>query len=122
MVLVDTSIWVFHFRQGSHRLETLLEASDVMVHPFVIGELACGHFKNRSEILSLLQALPAAPVLGHDEFLQFIERRSLAGLGIGFVDVHLLASARLAGMPLWTLDKKLNFIAGDMKLSYDLEV
>ncbi len=107
MVLVDTSIWVTHLRQGSRQLEKLLMDAEVMCHPFIIGELACGNLKNRNEIISLLQSLPMAPTIEFDEFLFFIDRNHLMGKGVGFVDVHLLASAQLAGVPLWTADKKL---------------
>ena len=86
--------------------------------PFIIGELACGNLKNRHEILSLLQSLPMAPIIEFDEFLYFIERNELMGIGIGFVDVHLLASAQLAGIPLWTADKRLKSVAIKLDLGY----
>ncbi len=95
MVLVDTSIWVTHLRQGSRQLEKLLIDAEVMCHPFIIGELACGTLKNRNEIISLLQSLPMAPTIEFGEFLFFIDRNHLMGKGVGFVDVHLLAPARL---------------------------
>jgi predicted nucleic acid-binding protein len=107
MVLVDTSVWVNHLRRGDTQLEKLLLAGEVACHPFVIGELACGNIKNRSEILALLQALPAVPTVDLAEYLYFIEQNHLSGTGIGFVDVHLLASAQLSGIPLWTKDKRL---------------
>jgi predicted nucleic acid-binding protein len=118
MVLVDTSIWVAHLRQGLRRLENLLMDAEVICHPFIIGELACGNLKNRSEIISLLQSLPIAPTIEFEEFLFFIDRNHLMGKGIGFVDVHLLASAQLAGMPLWTADKKLKSAADQLKLAF----
>ena len=89
-----------------------------MCHLFIIGELACGNIKNRNEILSLLQALPMAPVIEFDEFLYFVDRNKLMGIGIGFVDVHLLASAQLANVPLWTTDKRLRSVALDLNLAY----
>jgi len=89
-----------------------------MCHPFIIGELACGNIKNRNEILSLLQALPMAPIIEFDEFLYFVDRNKLMGIGIGFVDVHLLASAQLANVPLWTTDKRLRSVALDLNLAY----
>ena len=116
MVLVDTSIWVAHLRQGLRRLENLLIDAEVICHPFIIGELACGNLKNRNEIISLLQSLPIAPTIEFEEFLFFIDRNHLMGKGIGFVDVHLLASAQLAGVPLWTADKKLKSAADQLKL------
>jgi predicted nucleic acid-binding protein len=118
MVLVDTSIWVTHLRQGSRQLEKLLMDAEVMCHPFIIGELACGNLKNRSEIIALLQSLPLASRIEFDEFLFFIDRNQLMGKGIGFVDVHLLASAQLTGVPLWTADKRLKSAADQLKLAF----
>jgi predicted nucleic acid-binding protein len=118
MVLVDTSIWVNHLRSGDIRLEKLLLNDEVVCHPFVIGELACGKIKNRSEILPLLQTLPEAPAIDLAEYLYFIEQNHLSGIGIGFVDVHLLASAKLSGITLWTNDKKLQSTALELGISY----
>jgi len=118
MVITDTSIWVTHLRQGSRQLEKLLIDAEVMCHPFIIGELACGSLKNRNEIISLLQSLPMAPTIEFDEFIFFIERNRLMGIGIGFVDVHLLASAQLTGIPLWTADKRLKSAATKLDLAY----
>jgi len=119
MVLVDTSIWVAHLRKGNHRLERLLMDAEVMCHPFIIGELACGSIKNRNEILSLLMSLPSAPVVEFDEFMHFIDENRMMGIGIGLVDVHLLASARLSGAFLWTADQKLNSAAAELSLHYN---
>ena len=118
MVLVDTSIWVTHLRQGNRQLETLLMDAEVMCHPFIIGELACGNLKNRDELLSLLKSLPLAPTIEFDEFIFFVERNRLMGIGIGFVDVHLLASAQLTEIPLWTADKRLKSAATKLGLAY----
>ncbi len=118
MVLVDTSIWVAHLRQGNLGLGKLLLDAQVVCHPFIIGELACGNIKNRGEILSLLQSLPMAPTVGFDEFLYFIEQNQLMGMGVGFVDVHLLASAQLSGMPLWTSDNRLKTAAIKLGFAY----
>ncbi len=118
MVLVDTSIWVNHLRQGSRQLEKLLIDAEVMCHPFIIGELACGNIKNRNEIISLLQSLPMAPTIEFNEFLFFIDRNHLMGIGVGFVDVHLLASAQLKGVPLWTADKRLKSAADQLELTF----
>jgi predicted nucleic acid-binding protein len=118
MVLVDTSIWITHLRKGSRRLEALLMDAEVMCHPFIIGELACGNLKNRNEIISLLQSLPMAPTIEFDEFLFFIDRNQLMGKRIGFVDVHLLASAQLSGILLWTADKKLKFASDQLELTF----
>jgi hypothetical protein len=118
MVLVDTSIWVEHLRKGNRQLERLLTDAQVLCHPFIIGELACGNINNRKEILSLLSSLPLAPVLEFDEFLFFIDENQLMGIGIGFVNVHILASSKLAGTLLWTADKKLNSAAIKLALNY----
>jgi len=118
LVLVDTSVWVDHLRRGNRRLEALLLEARVACHPFVIGELACGTMESRGEILSLLGSLPSTPVISQGEFLGFVETNALAGRGIGFVDVHLLASARLSGLPLWTADKRLAGAAGDLGLAF----
>jgi len=117
VVLVDTSVWVAHLRQGAIGLEALLHDGLVVCHPFIVGELACGNLQNRSEILSLLQRLPGAIRAGHEEVLQFIEHDGLMGKGLGYIDMHLLASARLTGVPLWTLDKKLNEVAKKLGLA-----
>ena len=117
-MLVDTSIWVEHLRKGNRQLELSLLDGEVICHPFVIGELACGSIKNRKEILSLLMSLPSAPVLEFDELMHFIDENQMMGIGIGFVDVHLLASARLSGTFLWTADKKLNSAATKLSLNY----
>ena len=118
MVLVDTSIWVAHLRRGDRHLERLLMDTEVICHPFIIGELACGNMVNRNEILSLLKSLPSAPVLEFDEFLFFIDENQLMRIGIGFVDVHILASAKLSGTLLWTADKKLYSAASNLSLNY----
>jgi predicted nucleic acid-binding protein len=117
VVLVDTSVWVAHLRQGAIGLEAFLHDGLVVCHPFIVGELACGNLQNRSEILSLLQRLPGAIRAGHEEVLQFIEHDGLMGKGLGYIDIHLLASARLTGVPLWTLDKKLNEVAKKLGLA-----
>jgi len=106
-VIVDTSVWVQHLRKGEPRLREQLERGIVAVHPFIIGELACGNLRNRTEVLSLLASLPLAPVIEQSELLGFVERERLFGRGIGWIEVHLLASARLSGLPLWTLDRRL---------------
>lgn len=93
-----------HLREGQTGLERLLNDGEVVCHPFIIGELACGNLKNRIEILSLLESLPPAPQAEHDEVMNFIENHRLMGKGLGYVDAHLLPSALLGKIPLWTLD------------------
>ena len=119
MVLVDSSVWVRHLRAGDTDLETLLNDGRVVCHPFIIGELACGNLKNRTEILTLLNSLPTAKQAEHEEVLQFIESNRLMGRGIGYVDANLLASAVLTGIPFWILDKKLQRVS--LKLGISLQ-
>lgn len=118
MVLVDTSVWVEHLRQGSAGLAALLDEGHVVCHPFIIGELACGNLKNRDEILRLLQALDNAAPAEHEEVMRFIETHGLMGKGLGYIDMHLLASARLSNMPLWTLAKRLDEACSRLGLRY----
>jgi hypothetical protein len=117
MLLVDTSVWVAHLRRGTVGLHGLLMEGRVVCHPFIIGELACGNLRQRSEILALLQALPQAIVAHHEEVMNFLENYRLMGKGLGYVDLHLLASAKLTGVRLWTLDQKLNQVAGKLGLA-----
>ncbi|MDD5092861.1 MAG: type II toxin-antitoxin system VapC family toxin [Dehalococcoidia bacterium] len=119
MILVDTSVWVSHLRGDDAHLRKLLNDGKVCCHPFVVGELACGNLQNRAEILSLLQLLPAAKTATHEEVLRFIETQSLMGIGLSFIDVHLLASALLSEAPLWTFDKALK--AASTKLNVDYQ-
>ena len=119
MVLVDTSVWVSHFRESNLKLVKLLNNGHVACHPFIIGELACGNLKNRSEIPSLLKALPMAIQAEHEEILEFIDNKQLMGKGLGYIDVHLLASAVLTGIPIWTLDKKLKKVSQEMGLCFN---
>ncbi len=118
MILVDTSVWVEHLRRGSPELKALLVEAGVMCHQFVIGELSCGSLKNRTEILRLLQSLPMAVLAEPEEVLNLVDERRLYGRGLGWVDVNLIASAMLSGVPLWTLDKPLNSVAVDLGLGF----
>lgn len=118
MVLVDTSVWIEHLRKTSSRLAGLLDEAEVAIHPFVIGELACGNLANRKEILSLLHSLPAVHRVEDDEILFFIEQHSLAGRGLGLIDVHLLASSKMSEHPLWTKDKRLKAAAEEFGLGF----
>ena len=97
MILVDTSVWIDHLRRGNERLKSLLHDDQVLCHPFVIGELACGNLHNRNEVLYLLEALPGVPVADHTEVLHLIDAHRLYGQGLGWIDAHLLASALLTG-------------------------
>jgi predicted nucleic acid-binding protein len=118
-VLVDTSVWVDHLRHGNPRLVSHLESGEVECHPFVVGEIACGSSKNRAELLELMAALPQVLEVENEEVLIFIESKHLTGRGLGWVDVHLLASALLSGTSLWTLDKSLATEARKLQIRFD---
>jgi len=117
-VLVDTSVWIDHLRKGDTHLTQLLDKGQVLCHPFIIGELACGNLKNRAEILSALGELERTPTIEFNEYMMFIDQNRLFGVGIGFVDVHLLASALLADGTLWTADKRLQKVALSLGMAY----
>jgi predicted nucleic acid-binding protein len=118
MILVDTSVWIHHFRKTDRELVDHLNIGFVACHPFIVGELACGNLGNREEILLLLQALPSTPILEPNEILHFIENNSLMGRGLGYVDMHLLASSILGNVVLWTADRRLREAATELGLSY----
>lgn len=117
MILVDTSVWIDHFRQGVPELVDRLVRGDVVMHPFVIAELACGKLANRDATLELLQQLGSITVAEHGEVMSFIRGRKLYGRGIGYVDVHLLAAAAIDGCQLWTKDKLLRESAVSLGLA-----
>ncbi len=118
MILVDTSVWVDHLRAGDKTLAGLLHAGTVLAHPFVIGELALGNLRQRALVLSALSDLPQASVATDTEVRQFIDRHALFGRGIGYIDAHLLAAARLtAGASVWTRDQRLQGIADRLGLT-----
>jgi predicted nucleic acid-binding protein len=116
MILVDTSVWIEHLRAGNERLKSLLFDQQVLCHPFVIGELACGTLQKRQEILTLLRALPEAHLVEHEEVMGFVDARRLYGRGIGWVDAHLLASTLLTGCGIWTFDKPLGRAAAALNV------
>ena len=119
MILVDTSVWVDHLRRGDPGLIALLERAAVVMHPFVVGEIACGSLKDRQSLLELLHDLPGAVIATDNEAMQFIERHRLYGKGIGYIDVHLLASVALTeGAQLWTRDQRLRQVAAAMGFAY----
>lgn len=117
MLLADTSVWIQHFRHGEPILAKLLVEGRVLTHPFVSGELACGNLKDRVDTLSHLRALPAASLASEAEVNELMEGHRLWGRGLGWVDMHLLASARLSRCGLWTLDKKLGEAATGLGLN-----
>lgn len=116
MILVDTSVWIDHFRTKSAGLSALLEMGEVLTHPFVIGELACGNLRNRKEIIALLHALPPSTKAQDDEVLHVIDRHRLMGRGLGLIDIHLLASCLICGCDLWSNDKPLKAAAIDLDI------
>ena len=118
MVLVDTSVWISHLREGNAELAALLNEGEVVCHPFIVGELACGNLKNRTTVLSLLEALPTAVMGEHKEVLAFVENNDLMGKGLGYVDVHLIVSAALTDLSLWTFDKRLKRASSLLNLGY----
>jgi predicted nucleic acid-binding protein len=121
VILVDTSVWVDHLRGGDKTIADLLDSSRVLAHPFVVGELALGNLRQRRVILASLQDLPQANAATDQEVLHFIEQHALMGLGIGYVDAHLLASTQLtAGSSLWTRDKRLARVAERLGLASKL--
>jgi hypothetical protein len=107
MILVDTSVWIAYFSRGGPWLAELLGEALVLVHPFVVGELACGNLRSRARILTDLETLPSAVSATHEEVMRLVEDRKLWGLGIGWIDAHLLASALLSDCQLWTMDRRL---------------
>lgn len=113
-VLADTSVWIDHWRHGNPRLAQLLERDSLVVHPFVLGEIALGEIPSRTEVLADLATLDSPRVAEHGEVLALIERRRLWGRGIGWVDAHLLASALLDRVRLWTLDQPLARAAAEL--------
>ncbi len=117
MILVDTSVWIEHLRAGSVRLKSLLLDEQVLCHPLVIGELACGTLQRRNEILTMFKALPQSQSLEYEEVLNFLEAQHLYGRGLGWVDAHLVASCLLSGCSLWTLDKLLRRTATALAIS-----
>ncbi len=118
MILADTSVWIDHLRRRDPRLQAELESGQVLIHPFVVGELACGNLRNRHEVLALLAHLPFAPSATDAEVLRLIEGRKLMGRGIGYIDAQLLAATALASpAQLWTRDRRLARIAADLGLA-----
>jgi predicted nucleic acid-binding protein len=121
VILADTSIWVDHLRSRNPVLSSLLDRTQILTHPFIIGEIALGHLRQRKAILELLQNLPHAQKADDGEVLLAIDNHSLAGEGLGYVDVHLLAAVQLtAGATLWTRDKRLLGVSGRMGVAANL--
>ncbi|HET6656078.1 MAG TPA: type II toxin-antitoxin system VapC family toxin [Gammaproteobacteria bacterium] len=120
MILVDTSVWIDHLRYGVPALSAVLQQEKVLTHPFVLGEIACGNLKKRTETLIYLKKLPSAPIATDAEVLAFIERGELMGRGVGYMDAHMLAATALGGRSrLWTRDKRLAAVAAEMGFGVD---
>jgi predicted nucleic acid-binding protein len=120
MILVDTSVWIDHFHKRVETLAALLEEQQVLLHPWVLGELACGTLTHRTEVLSLLGDLPAAFVASDAEAMALIENHKLMGRGLGWIDMNLIASTLIAeGGSLWTRDKRLRQVASNLGVAYD---
>jgi predicted nucleic acid-binding protein len=118
MVLVDTSIWIDHFNRSDPVLQFLLNEYEAAVHPYILGELACGTIKNRKEIFRLLSNLPTIETISSEEYFVFLEAHKLYGKGLGFVDIHLLASSLVAPCTIYTRDKVLLKAAHSFKIGY----
>ena len=119
LTLVDTSVWIHHFRANSPALRQLLEEDLVVCHPLVIGELACGNLKHRSKVLESLTVLPTTPTIEYEELHTFIETHKLFGHGLGWIDVHLLASTIFQQLTLWTLDQPVRHAARKLRCSFE---
>jgi predicted nucleic acid-binding protein len=118
MILADTTIWVDHFRAADPHLADLLNQDEILVHPWTIGEIACGSFANRVRAIEFLQNQPQASPASHEEVLLFLNAHSAFGRGIGYVDAHLLTAALAIRCKLWTRDKRMGEIAQQLNLSY----
>jgi predicted nucleic acid-binding protein len=118
MVLVDTSVWINFLYKGDENLSKLLIEGRVLTHEFIIGELSCGNIKNRNNFLELINELPKVKTCLFEEVTYFIENNNLYGKGIGFIDAHILASAIISNVKLWTADNKLDKIAVDLHVNY----
>lgn len=119
MILVDTSVWIDHFRSGDATLARLLDNNAVLAHPWVTGELALGNLSSRDEVIGLLRGLPQATMADDDEVLRLIEQEALYGAGIGYVDAQLIAATRLTSdAALWTRDKRLAAVAARLGLGF----
>ncbi len=119
MILVDTCIWADHLRSNDPQLRGLLDRGDVLSHPFVTGELAMGFLKHRTRLIQTLKRIPEAEIAKNAEVLQFVQKQELFGVGISYIDAHLLASTQLtSGSLLWTRDKRLRTVAAKLSLAF----
>lgn len=116
MILADTAIWIAHWKRFDHTLETLVGRGQIICHPIVIGELACGQFAQRAYVLQSMRNLPQIMQAEHEEVLALIEHHKLIGVGIGYSDAHLLASCMLGDDHLWTVDQRLQGAARRLRV------
>ena len=118
MVVVDTSVWIDFLHKGNSDMEELLMRGNVATHELIIGELSCGNIKNRESFLEMINKLPIVESVLFNELIFFIDKHKLYGKGLGFIDCHILASAYLHNIKLWTKDKKLNQLAGELSIQF----
>ena len=118
MILVDSSVWIDHFRKTEPRLEALLVHELVSLPPFVLGELACGNLPRRTETIARLEKLPVAAVASEPQVRHLLESRRLWGTGLGWIDMHLLASALIEGLRLWTADRAVAAAARQLGIAF----
>ena len=119
MILADTSVWIDHFRGGEKLLAPLLRSQDLLLHPFVVGELVVGQLPRRADTIRRLRLQLQAPVIDPEGVFVFIEQHQLFGRGLSYVDVQLLASVHsLVNAELWTLDKRLDIAANLLGIAY----
>ena len=119
MIIADTSVWVAHFRRTEDRLVSMLDQSRILMHPFILGELALGGVPDRKSTLSDMARLPRCAVASDSEVLTLIESERLYGQGVGYIDASLLAAARLtSGASLWTLDARLSDVARSLAVAH----
>lgn len=117
-ILADTSVWITHFKKELPEFIDILNAGKVILHPFIIGELACGGLQKKQDIFKLIESMPQTVCLEHEEIMSLIEAHEFSNQGIGYVDVHLIGSCLLSDNLLWTYDKALKKVAKKMKLHY----
>ena len=119
MILADSSVWINHLIVENPQLVSLLDQDQILIHPMVIGELACGNMRDRSSVMRLLRRLPGIPTATHDEVFFLIENHQMMGRGIGFIDAHLLAAAVMSAQTqLWTNDRRLMVLASELGVAY----
>ena len=118
MILADTSIWIRHFREGEPKLSALLADGVIAMHPFILGELACGSLKSRAEVLAHMKTLPPLPMADDEEVLYLIDHHRLMAKGLGYIDMHLLSAVKMNAFRLWTIDRRLAAAADGLGIGY----